>query len=61
MRKPKYQVRTWDMDKQKWTPQEGVRKGPYNLFGLRKALRKLNNMGYATTKSDGNYVFIEAL
>lgn len=42
-----YDVLTWDIDKQKFTPQRGVRRGPYTLFGLRKALRKLGNMGYA--------------
>ena len=41
-----YYVYTWDMDKQTWTPQAGVRCGPYTLFGLRRAIRQLRAMGY---------------
>lgn len=46
MKRPKYYITTWDTDKQTFTPQAGVRKGPYTLFGLRKAIRKLREMGY---------------
>lgn len=57
----RYYVTTWDGDKQKWTPQIGVRRGPHTIGGLRKALRKLRGMGYGTKKSDGNFVMIECL
>ena len=46
MKKQRYRVLTWDIEEQKWTPQKGVRSGPYTLFGLRKALRELRRMGY---------------
>lgn len=49
--KPKYEITTWDTDLQKYTPQKGVRKGPYTLFGLRKAIRKLRSMGYCCSYS----------
>jgi hypothetical protein len=45
-KRPRYYVTTWDTDTQSWTPQAGVRTGPYSLFGLRKAIRKLREMGY---------------
>ncbi len=45
--KPKYCVTTWDFDLQQYTPQIGVRTGPYSLWGLRKAVRKLRSMGYS--------------
>ncbi len=52
-RKPyRYYVETWDTDKQDFTPQRGVRCGPYSLFGMRKALRKLREMGYSARKGD---------
>lgn len=43
----RYYVHTWDGEKQKFTPQVGVRCGPYSLWGLRKAIRKLRDMGYS--------------
>jgi hypothetical protein len=46
----RYRVLTWDIDLQKFTPQKGVRSGPYTLFGLRKALRKLREMGYSARR-----------
>jgi hypothetical protein len=59
MPKPTYEVLTWDMDKQTFTPQQGVRKGPYTLWKLRTALRKLRSMGYETTKAGGVSVLIQ--
>lgn len=50
--KPKYLVETWDSERERFTPQEGVRRGPYTLFGLRRALRKLRSLGYAARRSD---------
>lgn len=44
--KRRYEVLTWDTYKDRFTPQQGVRRGPYTLFGLRKALRKLQDMSY---------------
>ncbi len=46
----RYYVRTWDSDRQQFTSQRGVRAGPYTLFGLRKALRKLRTLGYAASR-----------
>jgi hypothetical protein len=45
-RRKRYEVLTWDTDKQKFTPQQGVRRGPYTLWGLKRALRKLQSYGY---------------
>jgi hypothetical protein len=50
-KRPRYRVLTWDIDLQKFTPQKGVRSGPYTLFGLRKALRKLREMGYSAHRT----------
>jgi hypothetical protein len=50
--KPRYYVYTWDTWKTGFTPQKGVRCGPYSLFGLRKALRKLRGMGYSARRDD---------
>ena len=44
--KPRYYIYTWDYEKEELTPQKGVRCGPYSLFGLRKAIRKLRAIGY---------------
>ncbi len=44
--KPKYYVETWDYEKHAYTPQKGVRTGPWSLWGLRKPLRLLRTMGY---------------
>lgn len=44
--KPRYEVLTWDSYKGTFTPQQGVRRGPYTLWGLKRALRKLRGMGY---------------
>jgi len=52
--KPRYYVLTWDTDKQDFTPQKGVRTGPYSLWGLRKALRKLQQLGYSAGKGDAS-------
>lgn len=55
---PRYYVLTWDSDLQAFTPQQGVRKGPYTQFGLRKALHKLREMGYEATHEDNSmYVY----
>lgn len=64
----RYYVRTWDTNKQTFTPQKGVRVGPYKLFALRRALRALRSMGYDGRKGDNStlieneksYRFVEA-
>lgn len=43
-----------------FTPQKGVRTGPYSKWGLRKALRALQAMGYETSKAGGVSVLVEA-
>ena len=48
----RYYVLTWDANLETFTPQEGVRAGPYSLFGLRKAIRALREMGYAASRDD---------
>lgn len=48
----KYYVKTWDIELETFTPQQGLRTGPYSLFGLRKAFRKLRRMGYAADRHD---------
>ena len=50
--KPKYRVLTWDAELQRFTPQLGVKPGPYTRFGLRKPLRKLQTMGYSADRND---------
>ena len=52
MAKPLYDVLTWDPERQEYTPQIGVRRGPYTLWGLRKALRKLRDLGYSAHRDD---------
>jgi len=51
---PRYYVLTYDPERGEYTPQRGVRKGPYTLFGLRKALRQLEEMGYEARKGDSS-------
>lgn len=50
----RYFVKTWDWDLHRWTHQKGVRVGPYSLFGLRAALRKLRALGYDACKGDNS-------
>lgn len=59
--KARYRVTTYDSWKNGFTPQKGVRCGPYSLFGLRKALRKLRGMGYDTSREGGVSVFVERI
>ncbi len=57
--RPRYYVSTWDSDLQEFTPQVGVRTGPYCLGGLRKALRKLAAMGYDVKRKGAVSVLVE--
>ena len=50
MKQKQYFVLTYDMDSEEFTPQVGVRAGPYTLFGLRKPLRELRSMGYEASR-----------
>ncbi len=50
--KARYYVQTWDTQRQEFTPQQGVRTGPWSLWGLRKALAQLRTMGYAADRGD---------
>ena len=52
MNKPRYYIYTWDQNKDVYTPQAGVRCGPYSLFGLRKPIRKLQAIGYVAKRGD---------
>jgi hypothetical protein len=47
----KYRVLTYDIDLGKFTPQKGVRQLAYGLGGLKRALRKLQSMGYPCNRS----------
>lgn len=59
MKPKRYEVLTWDVYLQKFTPQQGVRRGPYSLWGLRKALRKLRDAGYDTSRGGGVSVLVQ--
>ena len=50
----RYYVTTYDIDRGEYTPQQGVRTGPYTQFGLRKAIRALRKMGYDGRRSDAS-------
>jgi hypothetical protein len=49
--KPRYRVLTYDPETDRFTPQRGVKSGPWSLWGLRRALRKLRSMGYDTNRN----------
>lgn len=55
----RYRVTTWDIDRQDYTPQQGVRAGPYTLMGLRRALRQLRALGLETKRFSGFSVLVE--
>lgn len=52
MARTKYRVLTYDINLGDYTQQRGVRCGPYTLFGLRRALRALRDMGYECGRQD---------
>ena len=41
-----YSVLTWDIEIQRWTPQDGVPSHGLTIQELRKSMRMLRNMGY---------------
>ena len=49
---------TWDTYREEFTPQQGVRTGPYTLWSLRRALLALRCMGYDARRYD-NSVLVE--
>lgn len=59
MTKPTYEVLTWDSDKGKFTPQRGVRRGPWGKWGLRRALRALRDIGYDVHRSGAPSVLVQ--
>jgi hypothetical protein len=50
-KKQQYRIRTWDIDAQDWTPQEGVPEIANGAEELRHALRLLQGMGYAANRN----------
>lgn len=56
-KRARYYVLTYDVEKEDFTPQSGVRSGPYSLWGLRKVLRKLREFGYDGRRND-NSIYI---
>jgi len=59
--KPKYEILTWDIDRQDFTPQQGVRRGPYTLFGLRKAIRAMRECGYTVRRHGDSFTLIQRI
>ena len=54
----RHYVETWDTNKQAFTPQAGVKSGPYSLFGLRRAVKRLRELGYEGRRNDPSvYVY----
>ncbi len=43
----RYYVYTWDTYKEAFTPQQGLKSGPWSKWGLRRAIRCLRAMGYS--------------
>lgn len=56
-----YRVTTWDVDRQKFTPQEGLKSEPYTKWELRRALRALRQMGYDTKRAFAPSVLVEKI
>jgi hypothetical protein len=54
-----YRVLTLDPDTGEFTPQPGVLPGPYSLFGTRKALRRLRELGYDGRPVSAPYILVE--
>ena len=59
MTEPRYYVLTWDTDKQMFTPQRGVRAGPWSKWELRLPLRALGELGYDVTRAGGYSVLVQ--
>lgn len=55
----RYWIATYSMDLADFSPQVGVRVGPYSLFGLRKAFAKLRQLGYPCARDEPSVMVIE--
>jgi hypothetical protein len=53
-----YSVRTWDAERQEWTPHPGL-EGPYTLWELRGVIRTLRESGYGHDRRDMHCALIE--
>lgn len=58
-KKETYRVTTWDMDLQRFTPQEGLPAEPWSKWGLRQALRWLEQRGYDVKRCVAYSVLVE--
>jgi hypothetical protein len=58
-KKETYRVTTWDMDLQKFTPQEGLKSEPYSKWEIREALRTLKGWGYDVKRAFSPSVLVE--
>lgn len=61
MGEARYEVTTWDIDLQKFTPQVGVRGEGLSKWELRLALRQLRNIGYDVKRNFAPSVLIERI
>ncbi len=58
MSKITYSIRTWDMDLQAFTPQNGIEKWEgLTLWELKSALRDLQELGYTCHRRRDKYGF----
>jgi len=57
--KPKYRVLVWRADVRRYVPAANVRPGPYGLFAIRKALRRLVEMGHSL--GSGHAILVERI
>lgn len=53
LRDRRYEVLTWDMHRQTFTPQDDVNPGPHSLWDLKRALRELQACGYQCDRRHG--------
>ena len=56
--KPRYRVLVWRPDVRRYIPAPGVKAAPYGQFAVRKALRRLMEMGHALY---GHMVLVERI
>jgi hypothetical protein len=61
MSEAKYEVTTWDMDLQEFTPQPGVVAGPHSKWDLRRVLRRLRDIGYDVNRADAHSVLVRRI
>lgn len=54
MKKPRYRILTYDVPD--WTPEFGIGKKTFTLFGLRKASKILKDHGYEGLNDPSVYV-----